>query len=224
MTDRGDAMQGRFDSLTGALRALGLGAVLWTGAQVAVAAIVGAGPVQGGDRQGYRGEQVSLSFSEAGLQGLIAADLSFDFDATRLKLVGRSADCDPAATAPICISLLELDTAASDPSRSVYSLWLLESLFAGLPDGTSTPLFTLFFEVLANAPLGDTHVNFRNAFDFSQPDDGVYGRGEFTGTLTVLDRNTNAVPITGTGPLTLTALALLALASRRCSGLAGRNH
>ena len=219
-------MQGRFDSLKGALRALGLAAVLWAGVQVAVAAaIVGAGPVQGGDRQGYRGDLVSLSFSEAGLRGLVGAELEFDFDPNRVNLENWSVDCGASANTPICIGLVDLAPVTSIPGRSVYSLWLAEPLGDPLADDNSRPLFTLFFRIDANAPLGDTLVSFRNTFDFSQIDDGAYGGEPFTGILTVLDPNTNPVPITGTGPLALTALALLALASRRRSGLAvRRNH
>lgn len=76
-------------------------------------------------------------------------------------------------------------------------------------------LFTLLFHILGTAPPGATDIDF--AFDpsggFVFGSDGVYDRLSLTGTITVLPQIA-AVPIVGTLPLALTALALLALGRR----------
>lgn len=196
-----------------ALRRWGLAAtLLW--ATAAGAGVVGAGGYTvGGDRSGYVGEQVSLSFSETGLSGFAGAELSFSFDASRLSFVGVADDCFAVPAADICGSAIE---GPNDGVTGVVSLFLMVS--SGLDISGDAGLFTLLFTINSGAPVGDALVSFTNVADLSDPSTttGIYDRASLDGTITVLDRNgTGTLPLPGSAPLVFTALGVLAWTQRR---------
>ncbi len=158
----------------------------------------------GGDRQGYAGEQVSLSIDESAVSGFEVGQLLFTYDSTLLHFDS--------------VGLNGLVDASPIPVTDVNGLATV-SLFLTTtgPSAINGPLqlFTLLFHILGTAPPGATDIDF--AFDPSGGfviADGVYDRLALTGTITVLPQIA-AVPIVGTLPLALTALALLALSRRQ---------
>lgn len=185
----------------------GLAACLLVASAVSQAGVVGLGAYTvGGHRAGLAGQQVSLSFSEAGLSGFDAAALTFSFDSSLLSFAGVADDC--TASPDICSSPVQL---SDDGTTALFSLFLMTS--NGSLSGDAR-LFTLFFDIKGTAAPGDTLVSFVNDFtDFSDPSatQGIYDRESLSGTLTVLSPTAaNPLPVMGSGALSLTALALMA--------------
>lgn len=184
-----------------------LAACLLVASAASQAGVVGLGAYTvGGHRAGLAGEQVSLSFSESGLNGFAAAALTFSFDSSLLSFAGVADDC--AASPDICSSPVQL---SDDGTTALFSLYLFTA--NGSMNGDAR-LFTLFFDIKSTAMPGDTLVSFVNDFsDFSDPNvtQGIYDRELLSGTLTVLAPTAgNPLPLIGSGPLSLTALALMA--------------
>ena len=179
-------------------------AIVWAltlllGLNTAQASVVTGNPIWGGDRQGYVGEQVTLSLTEPELVGFDGAELIFSYDTSVLQFVDAGSN---AHVTPL------LQALTGGPGRATESLWLLA-------DNTTTgslELFTLIFKIIAFPTIGDTtDIEFTNSamLPFGT---GVYDRPSLAGTITVLTPGT--VPIVGSDVLALTALLLLVLSRR----------
>lgn len=194
------------------LQHLGVGLLLWAGAQVAGASVIGSGSYSvGGDLSGFAGEGVSMTIHETDLQGFNGGLLSFSFDSTVLSFAGVDHDCNAMPTQDICsLTFLFEDVGGI----ATYSL-----LVPTTPVDITAPadLFTLLFTIDAAAAPGNTVVNFLNFYTVAELQDpalaGTYDRQTLTGTITVLAGH--AVPTPGTAGLALTALWLLAVCRRR---------
>lgn len=180
----------------GVLLVLGL-----IGSHAAQAGVVLGNYGVGGVRQGHAGEHVSLTIDESALSGFEVAQLLFTYDSTILRYE------DVGINGLVAASALPLTDANGLATVSLF-------LTTANPIDGPLQLFTLLFQILDTASPGDTNIAF--AFDPSGGfgiADGVYDRQQLAGTITVLPQ-ISAVPIVGTLPLALTALALLALLRR----------
>lgn len=219
-------MQGRFDKLMGALRVLGLGAALWAAAQGAGAGVTSTSMLTvGGDREGYRGESVSLTFFESDLRNFNSAVLNFSFNTNVLSFDRLGRDCATVPTPDDCGYLIQDLDSNGDPVADAngFATFSLALTTAPVDSNGVAELLTLQFFIKGTAAIGATDVTFTNFYgedQFTGPtpmtDAAItYDRQSFLGTITVLDRDATALPILGTAPLALTALALLTLVSRR---------
>ena len=194
------------------LQHLGVGLLLWAGAQVAGAGVIGNGTYSvGGDLSGFAGEGVSMTIHEPDLQGFNGGLLSFSFDSTVLSFAGVDRDCAAMPTPDNCSQYFLLDVVGV---IATYSL-LVTTSPTDITDAAD--LFTLLFTIDTAAAPGNTVVNFANGYTDAELLDplnaGTYDRQTLTGTITVLAGH--AVPTPGTVGLALTALGLLAVCRRR---------
>ena len=194
------------------LQHLGVGLLLWAGAQVAGAGVIGNGTYSvGGDLSGFAGEGVSMTIHEPTLNGFNGGLLYFSFDSNVLSFVGLDRDCNTWPTPDNCSQFDLIDDSAG---IATYSL-LTPTTPVDITGGAD--LFTLLFTIDAAAAPGNTVVNFLNFYTFAELQDpalaGTYDRQTLTGTITVLAGH--AVPTPGTVGLALTALGLLAVCRRR---------
>jgi hypothetical protein len=164
-------------------------------------------PITASHESGYRGDFVSVVLQGTGIVGLEALTVDVTFDPTVLLFI------DPAALGTLTSTFDDPPFAYLDPSTNLLTISLTTT--GSAVHGTGS-LLSIPFEILANAPYGDTSVGF-TCVGFSNAA-GSLGCADFafdptTGVVTVLERQTQPIPTPAT--FWLLALGLPVLVATR---------
>lgn len=163
-------------------------------------------PMTASNASGHRGDQVSLTLGEQA-SSFDVVELYVNYDPTALSYVGAVE------------GTLGLPVSIVDDASTAGRTWI--SLVSGNPpSGQDGSLLTVFFDILAGAPFGDTAVSFVPAPEMRDPAlSPLYPFDSVAGTVTVLGSG-GAAPEPGS--LAGVAVALLSLAVVKRAGRGNR--